>query len=80
VEHFGEPLEFRDLCMDYTVPQDLTGLPVCVIPIGFDSDDLPVGVQVTAPDRREDLAFQVALEISTAINLEKKWPLLESHR
>ena len=80
VQHFGEPLEFRDLCMDYTVPQDLTGLPVCVIPIGFDSNDLPVGVQITAPDRREDLAFQVALEISTAINLEKRWPLLESHR
>ena len=75
VEHFGETLEFRDLCMDYTVPQDLIGLPACAVPIGFDTDGLPVGIQVTAPTNREDLAIQIAREISDEINLQKKWPL-----
>ena len=76
VEHHGAPLEFRDLCMDYTVPQDLIGLPTCAIPVGLDSNGLPVAIQVTAPSKREDLCFQVAREISKATNFEKQRPSL----
>lgn len=75
VEHFGDTIEFRDLCMDYTVPQDLLGLPACAVPIGFDADGLPVGIQITASAKREDLTLQVALELSKEINLPSKWPL-----
>lgn len=58
--HLGRSVPFRDLVMDYTVPQNLCGLPACVVPAGFDADHLPVGVQVTAPAGREDLALRVA--------------------
>jgi len=75
VEHCGDTIEFRDLCMDYTVPQDLLGLPACAIPAGFDSDGLPVGIQITAPAKREDLALQVALQLADEIKLPSKWPL-----
>ena len=60
VEHLGAEIPFRDLVMDYTVPQNLTGLPTCAVRAGFDQDGIPVGVQVTAPPGREDLALRVA--------------------
>ncbi len=75
VEHLGETIEFRDLCMDYTVPQDLLGLPACVIPVGFDADGLPVGIQITAPAEREDLVIHVALKLAEELNLPRQWPL-----
>jgi aspartyl-tRNA(Asn)/glutamyl-tRNA(Gln) amidotransferase subunit A len=60
VEYLGAKIPFRDLVMDYTVPQDVTGLPACAVRAGFDQDGVPVGVQVTAPHGREDLALRVA--------------------
>jgi len=60
VEHLGTEIPFRDLVMDYTVPQNVTGLPSCAVRAGFDQDGIPVGVQVTAPPGREDLALRVA--------------------
>jgi aspartyl-tRNA(Asn)/glutamyl-tRNA(Gln) amidotransferase subunit A len=60
VEHLGAKIPFRDLVMGYTVPQNVTGLPACAVRAGFDQDGIPVGVQVTAPTGREDLALRVA--------------------
>jgi Asp-tRNA(Asn)/Glu-tRNA(Gln) amidotransferase A subunit family amidase len=60
VEHLGAKIPFRDLVMNYTVPQNVTGLPTCAVRAGFDQDRIPVGVQVTAPPGREDLALRVA--------------------
>ena len=52
----------------YTVPQDLAGLPTCAVPVGFDDDGLPVGVQLTGPPRGEGrvLAAAEALYAATA--------------
>jgi len=60
VGHFGSQIAFRDLVMSYTVPQNVTGLPACAVPAGFDKDGIPVGVQVTARSGREDVALRVA--------------------
>jgi Asp-tRNA(Asn)/Glu-tRNA(Gln) amidotransferase A subunit family amidase len=46
--HRGEEIEFRELVMTYTVPQDLTGFPACAVRAGFDSLGIPVGIQFTA--------------------------------
>jgi len=69
VKHLGRSQPFRELVMDYTVPQDITGLPACAVPAGFDTDGLPVGVQATAPARREDLCLRVASALQ-----ERLWP------
>jgi aspartyl-tRNA(Asn)/glutamyl-tRNA(Gln) amidotransferase subunit A len=47
VLHLGETIDFRELVMTYTVPQDLAGLPACVVRAGFDRLGIPVGVQFT---------------------------------
>ena len=47
--HLGEEIEFRELVMSYTVPQDLTGLPACTVRAGFDELGVPTAVQLTGP-------------------------------
>ena len=59
-EHLGAEIPFRDLVMDYTVSQNVTGFPSCAVRAGLDKDGIPVGVQVTAPSGREDLALRGA--------------------
>ena len=49
VMHLGEEIEFRELVMSYTVPQDLTGLPACTVRAGFDALGVPTAVQLTGP-------------------------------
>ena len=56
----GEGRPLREVVMGFTVPQNLTGLPTVAVPVGFDGDGLPVGVQFTAGRRREDMAVRVA--------------------
>ena len=56
----GERRPLREVVMGFTVPQNLTGLPTSSVPVGFDGDGLPVGVQFTAGRRREDVAIRVA--------------------
>lgn len=73
--HLGHSIPFRELVMDYTVPQDITGLPACVVPAGFDTDNLPVGVQTTAPGHREDLALRVASVLHEQLGNDQRWPV-----
>ncbi len=70
----GKPIPFRDLVMDYTVPQDITGLPACVVPAGFDAEGLPVGVQMTGPPRREDLVLRVAAALEDRLDFSPNRP------
>ena len=51
---------FRDVVMDYTVAQDLFGLPVCAVPNGRDSDGLPLGIQLTGPSLSENAVMDAA--------------------
>lgn len=74
VVHEGAELPFRDLVMDYTVPQDLTGLPTAVISAGLDDDKIPVGVQFTAARYREGTALNAAVEVESLLGGSPKWP------
>ncbi len=51
-----------------TVPANHAGIPGISIPGGLSSEGLPIGIQLLAPDYREDTLFQVgrAYEIGTA--------------
>jgi len=52
----------------FTVPANHAGIPGISIPAGFDEEGLPIGVQLMAPDFKEETLFQVgyAFEQATA--------------
>ena len=72
--HLGRSMPFRELVMDYTVPQDISGLPACAVPAGFDSDHLPVGVQTTAPAHRDHLALRVSKVLQDHLEIDDRPP------
>lgn len=76
VDHRGESLPFRDLVMDYTVPQDLAGLPAVGVPIGLDDLGLPVAAQVTAARGSESTAIRGALALEALVAPGVDWPAL----
>jgi len=49
--------ELQDILLE---PSSIAGLPGISIPCGFDKIGLPVGLQIIAPQRREDLVYQIA--------------------
>lgn len=58
--HLGREIDFRELVMSYTVPQDLAGLPACAVRVGFDRLGVPVGVQLTGPPWSEGRVLRAA--------------------
>ena len=58
---------FRDVVMDYTVAQDLFGLPVCAVPNGLDGDGLPLGFQLTGSTLSENAVMDAAGGIAAVL-------------
>jgi aspartyl-tRNA(Asn)/glutamyl-tRNA(Gln) amidotransferase subunit A len=56
-----------------TIPVNLAGLPSISIPCGFDSQNLPIGMQLIGNVLREDILFHVsyAYEQATSWHLQK---------
>jgi aspartyl-tRNA(Asn)/glutamyl-tRNA(Gln) amidotransferase subunit A len=65
---------FRDVVMPHTVPQNLSGLPACAVPAGFDAEGLPVAVQLTGRSGREAQVLQAAAALEQALGPRRPWP------
>jgi aspartyl-tRNA(Asn)/glutamyl-tRNA(Gln) amidotransferase subunit A len=78
VLHAGREIDFRELVMTYTVPQDLLGLPACAVRAGFDDLGIPIGVQFTGRPRddRDVLAAAEALHAATPA-VQDRWPTVD---
>jgi aspartyl-tRNA(Asn)/glutamyl-tRNA(Gln) amidotransferase subunit A len=75
--HLGLELDFRELVMHYTVPQDLTGLPACSVRAGFDALGIPVGLQFTGPPWSEACVLRAAQALYSATPyVQESWPEL----
>jgi aspartyl-tRNA(Asn)/glutamyl-tRNA(Gln) amidotransferase subunit A len=75
--HFGETIEFRELAMTYTVPQDLAGLPACVVRAGFDHLGIPIGVQVTGAVWADAEVLRAAQGLWQATpEIQDQWPMI----
>jgi aspartyl-tRNA(Asn)/glutamyl-tRNA(Gln) amidotransferase subunit A len=58
-ERVQDPLAMylSDIC---TIPANLAGHPAISVPIGLDSDRLPIGFQIMAPALGESVMYQAA--------------------
>ena len=73
-EHLGRRISFRELVMGHTVPQDLTGVPACTVPAGFDEGGRPVGMQVSGPWGEEHRVLTVAEALDDALAVPRIAP------
>jgi aspartyl-tRNA(Asn)/glutamyl-tRNA(Gln) amidotransferase subunit A len=62
--------EIQDMFVE---PSSIAGLPGISLPCGFDNQGLPIGLQIIAPQKREDLVYQFAqiFEANTDYHLQK---------
>ncbi|KAE8127374.1 MULTISPECIES: amidase [Bifidobacterium] len=60
--------------MKYTAIPSMSGVPAMSIPIGFDQDGLPIGMQVIAPAHREDTALGLAKRYQQLSEFHKRLP------
>ena len=51
---------------EFTLPFDFTGQPAISLPMHWNGDGLPIGVQLVAPPWREDLLLRVAAQLEAA--------------
>lgn len=76
-EKTADPLEMY-LSDVFTAPLNLAGLPGVVIPGGFNSEGLPVGIQLIGPALSESLLFNVSHNFQVGTDHHKKRPTLQA--
>lgn len=64
----------------FTAPQNVAGIPALVIPCGFSSSGLPIGLQLIAGHRKESILFQLGSFFQQATNWHLKRPELQENR
>jgi aspartyl-tRNA(Asn)/glutamyl-tRNA(Gln) amidotransferase subunit A len=60
----------------FTLPANLAGIPGISFPVGFDSQGMPIGMQLKAPHLGEEQLFQAAHAYQLATNWHKEKPPL----
>ena len=60
--------------MPFTVPFNVTGQPAISLPLYWNSQGLPIGIQLVAAYGREDVLFRVAAQLEHAQPWADKWP------
>ena len=68
---FGEKSDPLSMYLEdiFTVPVNLAGVPAISVPMGNvqrESKDLPVGFQIIAPHRQEEVLFSIGKDVESA--------------
>lgn len=74
-EHLDDPLAMylEDV---FTLPANLAGVPGLAFPVGFDSNNLPIGMQLMGPHFREELLFRAAHAYQQTTDWHQRAPFL----
>jgi aspartyl-tRNA(Asn)/glutamyl-tRNA(Gln) amidotransferase subunit A len=74
-EHGDDPLAMylEDI---FTLPANLAGVPGMAFPVGFDRNDLPIGMQLNAPHLGEMALFQAVHSYQTQTDWHLRKPVL----
>ena len=59
-----------------TISANLAGIPGMSLPCGYDSDGMPVGLQILAPALHEEKLFNIAYNFEQAVKDKQKCPLI----
>ena len=57
-----------------TISANLAGIPGLSMPCGFDSDGMPIGLQILAPALGEDKLFNMAYNFEKATDFKSVQP------
>ncbi len=60
----------------FSISANLAGIPGISVPGGFNSDGLPIGIQLQGPHFREDVLFKVAHNLEKELGISDKRPNL----
>jgi aspartyl-tRNA(Asn)/glutamyl-tRNA(Gln) amidotransferase subunit A len=76
-EHTEDPLAMylEDV---FTLPANLAGVPGLTFPVGFDSQGLPIGMQLMGPHFREDILLQTAHAYQQVTDWHTRQPVFPS--
>ncbi|MGB9586413.1 MAG: amidase, partial [Anaerolineales bacterium] len=69
-------LEHAKILTKYTAPFNLSGLPAISLPCGFDSNHLPIGLQIVSKAWNEEILMQIAYAYEQATEWHKSKPSL----
>jgi aspartyl-tRNA(Asn)/glutamyl-tRNA(Gln) amidotransferase subunit A len=74
-EHTGDPLAMylEDI---FTLPANLAGVPGLAFPAGFDSQGLPVGIQLMGPHFGEPVLFRMAYAYQQVTSWHRRAPVV----
>ena len=75
-EHAGDPLAMylEDV---FTLPTNLAGIPGLALPVGFDDNHLPIGIQFLGAHFREDVLFRAAHAYQGVTDWHQQVPALD---
>jgi aspartyl-tRNA(Asn)/glutamyl-tRNA(Gln) amidotransferase subunit A len=76
VEIRGATEDVRAASTRFTRGMNALGLPAISIPCGFDEKGLPIGLQMIAAARHDDLLLRVAAAMEDAMGLNGRYPQL----
>jgi aspartyl-tRNA(Asn)/glutamyl-tRNA(Gln) amidotransferase subunit A len=63
----GQHADLRRAVLPWTVPANLGGWPACSVPVGRDSDGLPIGVQIVGPAGSDARVLDLAAELEASL-------------
>ena len=74
-EHTNDPLAMylEDI---FTLPTNLAGVPGLAFPVGFDHQDLPVGMQLMGPHFKEETLLKLVHAYQMSTSWHKSMPVL----
>lgn len=67
----SDPLEMYQMDV-FTVPVNIAGIPAISVPCGFDSKNLPIGLQMMGPHFGEGKILQAAYTLENILNIKDK--------